>query len=42
MTDSVTSKLPNRKLATSNVATRKYDEIDKKVENFNIRPSKFC
>ena len=42
MTDSVTSELPNLKLATSNVTTRKDDEIDKKVEKFNVRPSKFC
>ena len=42
MTDSVRSKLPNCKLAISNVITRKdNNEIDKKVETFNIKLSKF-
>ena len=43
MTDSVRSKLPNCKLAISNVITRKdKNEIDKKVETFNIKLPKFC
>ena len=43
MTDSVISKLPNCNLAISNVITRKdKNEIDKKVETFNIKLSKFC
>ena len=42
MADSVRSKLPNYKLAISNVITRKdKNEIDKKVETFNIKLSKF-
>ena len=43
MANSVRSKLPNCKLAISNVITRKdKNEIDKKVETFNIKLSKFC
>ena len=43
MADSVRSKLPNCKLAISNVITRKdKNEIDKKVETFNSKLSKFC
>ena len=43
MADSVRSKLPNCKLAISNVITRKdKNEIDKKVETFSINLSKFC
>ena len=43
MADSVRSKLPNCKLAMSNVTTRKdKNEIDKKVETFKIKLSKFC
>ena len=39
----VRSKLPNCKLAISNVIARKdKNEIDKKVETFNIKLSKFC
>ena len=38
MVDSVRSKLPNCKLAISNVTTRKdRNEIDEKVEAFNIK-----
>ena len=41
MVDSVRSKLPNCKLAISNVVTRKdKSETDKKVETFNTRFSK--
>ena len=40
--NSVRSKLPNCKLAISNVITRKdKNEIDRKVETFNIKLSKF-
>ena len=43
MADLVRSKLPNCKLVISNVTTRNYkNEIDKKVEAFNIKLSKFC
>ena len=43
LADSVRSKLPNYKLAISNVITRKdKNEIDKKVEAFNFKLSKFC
>ena len=39
----VRSKLPNCKLTISNVIARKdKNEIDKKVETFNIKLSKFC
>ena len=42
MADSVRSKLPNGKLAISDVITRKdKNGIDKKVETFNIKLSKF-
>ena len=42
MADSVRSILPNCKLAMSNVITRKdKNEIDKKVETFNIKLSNF-
>ena len=42
MADSVRFKLPNCKLAISNVITRKgKNEIDKKVGTFNIKLSKF-
>ena len=41
--DLVISKLPNYKLAISNVITRKdKNETDKKVDTFNINLSKFC
>ena len=43
MADSVRSKLPNCKLAISNVIRRNdKNEIDKKVETLNIKLSKFC
>ena len=43
MANSVRSKLPNCKLAISNVITRKdKDEINERVETFNIKLSKFC
>ena len=39
----VRSKLPNYKLAIPNVITKKdKNEIDKKVETFNIKLSTFC
>ena len=39
----VRSKLPSCTLVISNVTTRNYkNEIDKKVEAFNIKLSKFC
>ena len=43
MADLVRSKLPNCKLVISNLMTRKdKNEIDKKVETFKIKLSKFC
>ena len=43
MAELVRSKLPNCKLAISNVVTRKdKNEINEKVETFNIKLSKFC
>ena len=43
MADSVRSKLPNCKLAMLNVTTRKdKNEIDKKMDTFKIKLSKFC
>ena len=50
MTDSFISKFPKCKLVISNVITRidkkktrkDKDEIDKRVDKFNIRLSKFC
>ena len=43
MANSVRSKLSNCKLAISNVITRKdKDEINERVETFNIKLSKFC
>ena len=43
MADLVRSKLPNCKLVISNLMTRKdKNEIDKEVETFKIKLSKFC
>ena len=43
MAELVRSKLPNCKLAISNFITRKdKNEINEKVETFNIKLSKFC
>ena len=43
MAELVRSKLPNCKLAMSNVITRKdKNEINEKVETFNIKLSNFC
>ena len=43
MAELVRSKLPDCKLAISNVITRKdKNEINEKVETFNIKLSKFC
>ena len=43
ITDTIKSKLTNRKYAISNVVMRKdKPDIEKKVIEFNSRPSKFC